>query len=287
MNITGINPLWITGLSFLITIQTGIATKNVSLDHVFPTTWIPWVIGWCGFLAFVGGALVTALSTLQSAKPGLFIKAPEVAAKAAVVLLVASAALFLGGGGAHAKGLFQIGQPIGKSATKSAVTPKVQLSVADAVQNMINDLQTKDAQVVSNVISALKEADADAGTVVTPASDSTPAVVKDPISHACYPAEIQYLQSLPTAKAIQAPAPYNLIVLFQYKRDLINMVLAGQLIPNYLKLGCSALLGNEAAIFAATLGMVGVGAATIAPITAFAGTLGAGAIAFPLLVLPK
>ena len=58
----GINPIWLTALTFLVTVETGIGTKNVSLDHVFSPVWIPWVQGWSGFLAFLGGALATALS---------------------------------------------------------------------------------------------------------------------------------------------------------------------------------------------------------------------------------
>jgi hypothetical protein len=74
----GINPIWLTVLTFLV----------VSLDHVFSPALIPWVQGWSGFLAFLGGALATALSTIQSAAPGLFIKRPETARAAAIALLV-------------------------------------------------------------------------------------------------------------------------------------------------------------------------------------------------------
>jgi hypothetical protein len=87
----GINPIWLTVLTFLVTIETGIGTKNVSLDHVFAPGWIPWVQGWSGFLAFIGGALATALSTIQSTAPGLFIKRPEAAKATAILLLVVSA----------------------------------------------------------------------------------------------------------------------------------------------------------------------------------------------------
>jgi hypothetical protein len=87
----GINPIWLTVLTFLVTVETGIGTKNVSLDHVFSPAWIPWVQGWSGFLAFIGGALATALSTIQSATPGLFIRRPEAARAAAILLLVAGA----------------------------------------------------------------------------------------------------------------------------------------------------------------------------------------------------
>jgi hypothetical protein len=159
--------------------------------------------------------------------------------------------------------------------------------ISAAVDNFVAQLQAKQAQDIQNVISALQEADADAGQVIVPATATSPAVVKDPLSHACYPAQVQYLQSLPTAQPIKSQPPYNLIVMFQYKRDFVNMLLSGQLIPAYLKLGCSALIGNEAAIFAATAGLVGIAPAAIAPISAFAGSFGAAAVAFPVLAIPK
>lgn len=175
-------------------------------------------------------------------------------------------------------------KPASGSATATSMP-----SLADGVQNLMNELQAANGAFVSNVVAAINEADADAGAIVVPATATTPAQVKDPISHACYPAQVQYLNSLPIAQKITVPAPYDVIPLFQFKRDFVNMVLAGQLIPAYLKVGCAALLGNEAAILIATLGIVGVGATTLGPITAFAGTLGTAAISLPAIaaIIPK
>ena len=79
---------------------------------------------------------------------------------------------------------------------------------------------------------------------------------RDPIAHACYPAQIKFLQSLPQIQAIKAPAPYNVIVLFQRKRDLVAQIKAG--LPGYLKVGCAALLKDEERILVQTLGLIGV-----------------------------
>jgi hypothetical protein len=181
------------------------------------------------------------------------------------------------------------------AATKAAAPAPTPLPSLASIQAQIDAFMTQlggiEANVITNTIAALQAADADAGTVITPANGSIPAVVKDPISHACYPAQIQYLQALPSLQTTTIPAPYNLIVLFQYKRDFINLVLSGQLIPTYLKLGCAPLLGNEAAILVGTLGLVGVGASALGPITAAATALGATAVAFPtigaLIAIPK
>ena len=56
--------------------------------------------------------------------------------------------------------------------------------------------------------------------------------------------------------AIKAPAPYNVIVMFQRKRDLVAQIKAG--FPGYLKVGCAALLKDEETIFVQTLGLIGV-----------------------------
>lgn len=123
---------------------------------------------------------------------------------------------------------------------------------ADPIQALINKLTSANAQVVQNTIAALQHADADAATVVNSATGD----VKDPISHACYPAQIRFLQSMPAAVNITDPAPYNLIVLFQLKRDFVAQIKAG--IPPYLAVGCSALLGDEVQTFIKTLALIGI-----------------------------
>jgi hypothetical protein len=87
-----------------------------------------------------------------------------------------------------------------------------------------------------------------------PQSDATS--FRDPIAHACYPAQIKFLQSLPQIQAIKAPAPYNVIVMFRRKRDLVAQIKAG--LPGYLKVGCSTLLQDEVTILTQTLGLIGV-----------------------------
>lgn len=124
---------------------------------------------------------------------------------------------------------------------------------ADFLAKLVNDLSAKKVEFVNNVVAAIQEADDDAATLTNP---NDPTSFRDPISHACYPAQIKFLNSLPQVQAIKAPAPYNLIVLFQRKRDLIAQVQAG--LPVYLKLNCAALLGDEKTIFLKTLGLLGI-----------------------------
>jgi hypothetical protein len=150
----------------------------------------------------------------------------------------------------------------------------------DPLQKLMDDISAKDAAIVSNVIIAINEADTDAATLTNP---SDPASFRDAISHACYPAQVKFLQSLPQVQAIKSPVPYNLIVLFQRKRDLIAQIKAG--LPGYLKIGCAALLGDEASIFMQTLGMIGVtvGAGALTGIFPAAAPLTLPALTIPLL----
>jgi len=150
----------------------------------------------------------------------------------------------------------------------------------DVIGNLMAKLSKLNADIVTNVITDIQAADLDAGTVVIPATATTPATVNDPIAHACYPAAIQFLQSLPVIK----PTTGTLvgIQLFQKKRDFIITLKAG--LPAYLKIGCGALLGDEVQIFVSMMGMVGVTVAT----GGLAGLFPAATIlpAIPALAIP-
>jgi hypothetical protein len=137
----------------------------------------------------------------------------------------------------------------------------------------MDEISAKSATFVAGVVAAIQEADDDAATLTNPADLTS---FRDLIAHACYPAQIKFLQSLPQIQAIKALSPYNVIVLFQRKRDLVTQIKAG--LPGYLKVGCAALLRDEETIFVQTLGLIGV-------------TIGAGALTgvFPAaapIVLP-
>ncbi|HVX76456.1 MAG TPA: hypothetical protein VHB49_10025 [Bradyrhizobium sp.] len=146
----GINPIWLTVLTFLVTVETGIGTKNVSLDHVFAPAWIPWVQGWSGFLAFIGGALATALSTIQSATPGLFIRRPE-AAKAAAIALLVAAVVFAFPDAASAQGMRRI--PAGPAPTSGATGPKILSSYLEGKPHLLripNPLDLPDPMCITD-----------------------------------------------------------------------------------------------------------------------------------------
>src|SRR5208282_46263 len=74
------------------------------------------------------------------------------------------------------------------------------------------------------------------------------------IAHACYPAAVQFLQSLPQASPLQGKLTG--VQLFQQTRDFITEIQAG--LPTYLKLGCMPLLGDTINTLVQIMALVGV-----------------------------
>lgn len=139
-------------------------------------------------------------------------------------------------------------------ATSAASAP---LAGLQGFMDQLAKIQTK---LVDDTVADMTSADADAATLINPGDNTS---FRDPISHACYPAAIKFLQSIPAS----TPPTGTLIAvqLFQKKRDFVAQIQAG--LPVYLKLGCAPLLGDEAAIFTKLMGLLGVNVAlnTILP----------------------
>lgn len=250
MNIAGIKAVdWIFYLGLAVTLESAIGNGTLVLTNAIPSAWIPTVQAWCGILAFVGTALMTGLSRMTGSAPP---SVPPIVNKIAVVVLALAlgtviAAQFVAPAAAETKKPVLTGNIVNDLASLK--------SSNDPAGALMNKLSAVNAETVAGVIAALQEADADAGALVNTATGD----VRDPISHACFPAQIKFLQSLPNAQPITSPAPYNLIVLFQRKRDFVAQIQAG--LPAYLKLGCSAMIGQEIAIFVQTLGLIGLNVA--------------------------
>ena len=183
--------------------------------------------------------ILTGGSGFSSNKAGPWANIPAATAKPVIIIAIVVWTLFAFGGSAHA-------------ATLPKPRPPAASSV-DPLQKIMDDISAKSPAIVSYVVAAVQEADDDAATLTNPADLTS---FRDPIAHACYPAQIKFLQSLPQILAIKAPAPYNVIVLFHRKRDLVAQIKAG--LPGYLKVGCAALLKDEETILIQTLGMIGV-----------------------------
>lgn len=123
---------------------------------------------------------------------------------------------------------------------------------ATGLAKFIGDIEAVKAELIADVIADINAADADASAI-----DPETGKMRDEIAHACYPAEVRFLQSLPAAKPLTGK--FTAVQLFQKKRDFVMLIQAG--LPIYLKIGCAPLLGDEASIFGKSLALVGVHAA--------------------------
>jgi hypothetical protein len=221
-----------------------IIAGTVTFTGFVPAAWEPLIVKVAADCFAINTVILTAakrrgyMSARDDAPTG---PGPNASIIAKIVILaLAVTALLTFGGKADAQVLPVKARPV-------AAPP------ADSLQKIMDQISAKTAAFVSGVIAAIQEADDDAATLTNP-SDLTS--FRDPIAHACYPAQIKFLQSLPQIQAIKAPAPYNVIVLFQRKRDLVAQIKAG--LPGYIKVGCAALLKDEETILVQTLGLIGV-----------------------------
>jgi hypothetical protein len=218
-----------------------IIAGTVTFTGFVPAAWEPLIVKVAADCFAINTVILTAakrrgyMSARDDAPTG-----PSASTVAKIVILALAMTALLGfNGSAHAQVL--------PKPRPAAASP------ADSLQKIMDQISAKTTAFVSGVIAAIQEADDDAATLTNP-SDLTS--FRDPIAHACYPAQIKFLQSLPQIQAIKAPAPYNVIVMFQRKRDLVAQIQAG--LPGYLKVGCAALLKDEETILVQTLGLIGV-----------------------------
>lgn len=65
-----IDPKVTFWLGVIVTIATGVGGGMIHLTNMIPADWIPSVTAWNAFIAFVGNAMLTALSGMSSAKIG-------------------------------------------------------------------------------------------------------------------------------------------------------------------------------------------------------------------------
>lgn len=73
----GIDPKYIMYLGLLVTVEEAIGHGTVSLTHLVPDTWAPYITSWCNFLAFVGTSIMTYQAAVSGPQVGPLVKAPE------------------------------------------------------------------------------------------------------------------------------------------------------------------------------------------------------------------
>jgi hypothetical protein len=95
---SGIDPKWVFILGIVVTIEQGISGGSIKLAHAIPETWIPAVDAWSSIFAFIGTAVMTALSGYSSAGKGLLMPStpasPPAPPKTPIILLALGLGLF-------------------------------------------------------------------------------------------------------------------------------------------------------------------------------------------------
>lgn len=267
-------------IGFLTMLEQGIVDGKVVLAGV-PELWMPAIKAWCSNFIYLNGLILmghTATAAKWPEPPPAVVKAVTIFAVLITALIFAMPAM------AQVTPLPLkkpplTGNPVKdfQAATGKAMPAPAAVSpTGDPLADFMAKLEKINADFVSGVIADIQLADNDAATIITPAvppvaavpanpnatpptpailaTDGVPAVVKDPISHACYPAAVRFLGSIP---AVAKPTgKFTGVQLFQAKRDFIAQLQAG--LPNYLKLGCAPLLGDEINIAVEVFNMIGI-----------------------------
>lgn len=140
----------------------------------------------------------------------------------ALALAGCAASASVGSGGVHAS---------------AAATTSNQNALQSISQFTVTDLQNADAIAVG----------------------PNPASPVDPIGHACYPALIQFIQSLPGSSPSTTVS--GAFSAFETARVTVNQVQGFQ-VPIYLKMGCAPLL-VDTQTFLANLAAIGGGAVVL------------------------
>lgn len=250
-------------VGFMTAIELAIAGGEVPLDHMVGTGCIPGIKAWCGFLAFAGSLLTGTHGAAALFSPRDM--TPAVKATLAFFAVMLVSALFVMPALAQ-DNLRPVRTLKPLTGFQTATATPAAAPSGDALSNFMAQLEKVTQDNIAAVIADIQLADADAGTIITPAIPASAAtatspafagsaaVVKDPIAHACYPAAVQFLQSIP---AVAAPSgKFVGVQLFQAKRDFIAQLQAG--LPTYLKLGCAPLLGDEINIAVQVFNMIGI-----------------------------
>jgi len=128
--------------------------------------------------------------------------------------------------------------------TKKATTAP---AAAPSLSSIITQLDSFLEQLSAKSISDLEAADALAAQ-----TDPTTNQPVDALAHACYPALIKFVQSLPAPPSGQVgPA-----VIYERTRILRMTVQNG--LPNYLKIGCAPLVQDESTLLVKIAALLGV-----------------------------
>lgn len=259
---------WTTILSILVAIELQVGSGQMSLTHMFPDAWIPFIQAWSSNLGTIGATIMAVLSYGNKRVPGdsIAIKSisgsldqishgdhVEVAtggassvAKVVGLLLFAFilAALVLPSPGYAQQPLKLTGNPVRDFAPKPA-TPSA--GVDGAVSSFSDNVQKIEKALVDKGI-------ADLTAAITDATNH-----QDNISLPCWQANLKLLQSLPSQWETP-PSPIGIALGIQIQRDILNSITGNDAAS--LKVACAALWGDQLKIVANVGALIGIRIAT-------------------------
>ena len=71
------NPKYTFWLGIIVTVCLAVGNGSLHLTHMIPESWIPTVVAWNAFIAFVGAAVMTAMAGINSSKQSIVTAAAQ------------------------------------------------------------------------------------------------------------------------------------------------------------------------------------------------------------------
>jgi hypothetical protein len=240
----GIDPIWITVIATVVAIDHWIGSGKVDLHHVFPDAWIPWIVGWAGFLGGFLDFVVAALTTIISSKPGILISTPPAAAKPLAII-----AIVLGG-------LFALPSPVYAQTRLRPLTGDV---AKDIGLKPVTTGGTSTAATATDQVRKITKEIVDKAIADVQAASDDAAKHNDTIAKPCWDANLALLKGLPSQWETP-PADIGLALGIQIQRDLLNSITGND--ASSLKVACAPLWGDQLQIVANVGALLGIKIAT-------------------------
>jgi hypothetical protein len=248
----GIDPIWITVIATVVAIDHWIGSGKVDLHHVFPDAWIPWIVGWAGFLGGFLDFVVGALTTIISSKPGILISTPPAAAKPLAIIAIVLGGLFALPSPVYAQTrLRPLTGDVAKDIGLKPVTTGGTSTAATATDQAMGSFGAQVRKITKEIVD---KAIAD----VQAASDDA-AKHNDTIAKPCWDANLALLKGLPSQWETP-PADIGLALGIQIQRDLLNSITGND--ASSLKVACAPLWGDQLQIVANVGALLGIKIAT-------------------------
>lgn len=261
---------WTTILSILVAIELQIGSGQMSLAHMFPSDWIPYITAWSSNLGSIGATVMAVISygnkrvpgdslairaldrsTLDGIKTGDHINVTtgnaSDAAKIVGAILIAFTIMSLAWTApAFAQAPKFNPDPLKIFTPKPAATASgVNVaSFGDALAKFGAGVQTITKEIVDVAIADVQAAFDDATKK------------NDEISAPCWQAHLNLLKNLPVEWDTPPKMPIGIALGIQIQRDILNTI--NGTAKGTLKVDCAALYGDELKSLAGVAALLGI-----------------------------